>query len=102
MGTEAVATRRQKSQRHQPTLMSLTTELNIAGLVLNAAGVILLFFFAMPYRTRSEGKSFVTVVIPEVAEKELEQEGRYDHFAWLGLAAVLIGTSLQIWAAFLG
>lgn len=75
--------------------------LNVIGLLLNAAGVILLFFFAMPYRTRSEGKSVVTVFVPTVAEKNLKQEARYDRFAITGLVAVLLGTSLQIAAALL-
>ena len=80
----------------------MVTTLNIAGLVLNAMGVILLFFFAMPYRTRSEGKSPITVVIPGSPEKLVELEARYDHFAWLGLTAVVLGTMLQIWVALLG
>jgi len=81
----------------------MVTTLNIAGLILSATGVILLFFFAMPYRTRSEGKSPITVVIPGSPAKLVElEEARYDHFARLGLAAVALGTILQIWAALLG
>ena len=79
--------------------LSLATALNVAGLVLNALGVILLFFFAIPYRTRTEGKSPRTVVIPGVYEKAIRQEARYDRFALSGLAAVLVGTSLQILVA---
>jgi hypothetical protein len=30
--------------------------LNTSGLILNAAGVLLLFYFGMPYRTRTDGK----------------------------------------------
>jgi hypothetical protein len=81
----------------------MVTTLNIAGLILSATGVILLFFFAMPYRTRSEGKSPITVVIPGSPAKIVElEEARYDHFAWLGLTAVVLGTILQIWVALLG
>jgi hypothetical protein len=77
----------------------MATTLNIVGLVLNAVGVILLFFFAMPYRTRSEGKSPITVVIPGSSEKALEQEALFGRVAWVGLAAVVLGTILQIWTA---
>jgi hypothetical protein len=80
----------------------MATILSIAGLVLNAMGVILLFFFAMPYRTGSQAKSPITVVIPGSPERIVELEARYDHFAWLGLAAVVLGTVLQIWVALHG
>ncbi len=75
--------------------------LNVTGLLLNLLGVILLFFFAMPFRTRSDGKQAITVQTPTSIQKFLEQEARYDRFARIGLAALILGTILQICAALL-
>jgi hypothetical protein len=72
--------------------------LNIAGLILNAAGVILLFYFAMPYRTRTGGKTAQTVRTP-AGEQDVEQERVFDLFARTGLSCILVGTALQIWAS---
>jgi hypothetical protein len=48
---------------------------NIVGLLLVAAGVILLFFFAMPYRIRTGGR--VAIVTNERDEGEVKDEKRY-------------------------
>ena len=73
-------------------------QLNTVGLILNAAGVILLFYFAMPYRTRTGGKTVQTLVTP-AGEEDLKQEGVFDWLARTGLGCIFVGTALQICAS---
>ncbi len=71
--------------------------LNIAGLILNLIGVILLFRYGMPFRIRTEGKTAKTVVLPS-AGQTMRAERRYDQLGWLGLVLIIVGTALQILA----
>jgi hypothetical protein len=73
--------------------------LNIAGLLMNLAGVILLFRYGMPYRVRSEGLSYL--VTENVDKREAAAEKLYDWLGWLGLVLIVIGTGAQITAVFL-
>jgi hypothetical protein len=75
------------------------TYVNIAGLVMNMAGVILLFFFGMPYRTRMAG--YDAYVTEESDPKAASTEAWYDALGWLGLALILLGTAAQISAILL-
>jgi len=58
---------------------------SIIGLVLNVSGVLVLFYYGMPYRVRTGGDTGGTVL-------NMEQH----NLGLLGLGAVLIGTALQI------
>jgi hypothetical protein len=71
--------------------------LNTSGLILNAAGVLLLFYFGMPYRTRTEGKHPRTFVLLDRDEIQ-KTERRYDLLGRLGLSLILLGTVLQVYA----
>lgn len=68
--------------------------LNIWGLLANAAGVIILFRFAMPYRISSEGGE--SIVTEGVAAAEARRDTIYRWLGYLGLALVVIGTLLQL------
>ena len=70
--------------------------LNVVGLILNMAGVILLFRFAMPYRVRTDGKMNRTVITP-ASEGEVPTERLYDLLGQIGLGCVLVGTFLQVY-----
>jgi hypothetical protein len=74
--------------------------LNTSGLILNAAGVLLLFYFGMPYRTRTEGKHPRTFVLLD-RDKIQKTERRYDQLGRLGLLLILLGTVLQVCANWL-
>jgi hypothetical protein len=71
--------------------------LNVFGLILNLAGVILLFRYGMPYRVRTDGR-----VVTFVSEKEdlttKKLDRRYDCLGWIGLICVIFGTVFQILA----
>jgi hypothetical protein len=79
--------------------MTYASALNIAGLVMTLAGVILLFHFAMPFRTRMGGYSGYVTENPD--PKEVRAERRYDVLGWLGLALIVLGTAAQIIAILL-
>jgi hypothetical protein len=71
----------------------------ILGLLLGLIGVLLLFRYGMPYRVESKGQSFL--LLEGTDKTELAEDKRYRTFGNLGLAAVLIGTLLQVVGVFL-
>jgi hypothetical protein len=79
--------------------MSVTC-LNIAGLVMNLIGVILLFRYGMPFRVRTEGASYQ--LREEVDQTAIAAERRYGVLGWVGLVLIVIGTGAQIAASLIG
>lgn len=74
-----------------------TTLFNIVGIFLNAVGVVLLFYFAMPYRVRTDGE--VRLILEQTDIEAKAAEGRYDICAKLGLVSILAGAVCQAVAA---
>ena len=74
--------------------MTYTGALNIAGLLMNLVGVILLFAFGMPFRIRTGG--YTVRVTSPVDPKKVRTERWYDVLGWLGLALIVLGTVAQI------
>jgi len=70
--------------------------LTILGLFLNLIGVLILFRYGMPYRVRTGGA--VYIVMEKKNEVDEKEERRYDFFGWIGIALVVIGTGLQMFA----
>ncbi len=66
--------------------------LNIAGLLLSLAGVILLFFYGMPYRLQLLGEAITTR--PEPGDEQ--KLTRYKRRAGAGLSCIALGTALQV------
>ena len=64
---------------------------------MNAAGVSLLFYFGMPYRTRTEGKHPRTFVLLDREEVQ-KTERTYDLLGGFGLILILLGAALQVYA----
>lgn len=73
------------------------TILNIAGLLMNLGGVILLFRYGMPYRVRSEGLSYL--VTEQADKREVAIERWYGLLGWFGVILIVLGTAAQILAA---
>jgi len=71
----------------------------IAGLLMNLAGVILLFRYGMPYRVRTEGVNYL--ITEDVDKREVATERRYDLLGKLGLLLIVTGTVAQIAGALL-
>ncbi len=65
----------------------------ITGVLLNAVGVILLFFYAMPYRVRDEGEALWAKM---KSSEERQKDKRYEVRSLIGLALIILGTVLQI------
>lgn len=66
--------------------------LNIAGLVLSLFGVVLLFYYGMPYRLPFPGEPITGRPEPG-DDQELAQHKRR---AWTGLVCIILGTVLQV------
>jgi hypothetical protein len=71
--------------------------MNILGLLLNLAGVVLLFLFGMPFRVPTGGKVVTwTTASIDIQVKKLDD--LYSVLGWIGLSAIVLGTLLQIMA----
>jgi hypothetical protein len=67
---------------------------SLIGLGGNITGVVLLFFYVLPRRTRTEGKA-VTWISSTVNESLVKLERRWDVLSMIGLWSVIVGTLLQ-------
>ena len=71
--------------------------LKIFGLLLNLAGIVLLFLFEMPFRVATDSKTMLWTA-PSI---HVEVKKLHDIFAvlgWIGLFALVLGTLLQVLA----
>jgi hypothetical protein len=68
--------------------------LNVVGLILALAGVLLLFGFGMPFQVRTGGHS--ALLLEEEDQKQIALERRYDRLGWVGLVCIVLGTVCQI------
>jgi hypothetical protein len=71
--------------------------LNLIGLVLNLAGVLILFRYGMPFHVPTGGA--VAYVTEEPDQAEIALEHRYTVYGYIGLACLIVGTILQMVAA---
>jgi hypothetical protein len=72
--------------------------LNILGLCLNLAGIVLLFVFEMPFRVATGSKTVPWITsIMDVQVKTLDDVSTVP--GWIGLLMLVFGTLLQILAA---
>jgi hypothetical protein len=69
--------------------------LNIAGLLLALAGVLLLFRYGMPYQVRTGGRE-VRWQTGQANQDQIKLERRYDRLGWFGLVCIVAGTLCQI------
>ena len=73
---------------------------NIAGIIASLVGVLTLFRYGMPYRTRTRGKNNLVLWGDEAVDRDdLAQEKRYDVIGWIGIALIIVGAGLQIVAS---
>jgi hypothetical protein len=68
--------------------------LNSFGLVLNLAGVLLLFRYGMPYRTRTDGMQ--SILLEKKDDNAIRVERMYGFYGWIGIVLIVTGTILQI------
>ena len=80
--------------RQKPDVAVLPRQLNISGLSLSLIGVLLLFFFGMPYRVRSGGQSYI--VTEQTNAEEKVKDALFRKLGFAGLVLIALGTFLQI------
>jgi hypothetical protein len=68
--------------------------LNIAGLIANLVGVILLFLYGMPYRVRTGG-NVATWTVAKADPAIVRVEWWYTLAGWIGLALIVIGQACK-------
>jgi hypothetical protein len=73
---------------------------SIIGLAASLIGVLLLFRYGMPYRTRTGGETYYVASGPP-NKKEQRAETIYTILGWLGLVIVILGTLCQMIGAWL-
>jgi len=71
-----------------------TPDWNVAGLILNLIGVILLFRYGMPYRVRTGGNQ-IRAISGRTDEATVKAEQRYDKLGLVGLVLIVLGTLSQ-------
>lgn len=82
-------------------LMAYAAAFNVAGLIANLVGVILLFRYGMPYRVRTGGQTTRKTSGP-LNQDEIREEERYAWFGKAGLVLIVHGTLAQIVGAIIG
>jgi hypothetical protein len=68
--------------------------LNILGLLLALAGILLLFRYGMPYETRTGGQS--ALLLEGQDQNQIALEQHYVRWGWVGLVCIVAGTVCQI------
>jgi len=91
---QRLVTKNALDARQKPDVAVLPRQLNISGLSLSLIGVLLLFFFGMPYRIRSEGQSYI--VTEQANAEEKAKDAFFSKLGFAGLALIALGTFLQI------
>jgi hypothetical protein len=71
--------------------------LNLSGLALNLAGVLILFRYGMPFHLPSGG--VVHLILEQTDQAEVELERRYTLCGYIGLFLLITGTVFQMVAA---
>ena len=79
--------------------MKLPAAFSVAGLVLNLAGVVLLFRYGMPYKVETRGQILLAAEQEDPAARVTERHYRW--LGWIGLVLIIAGTALQALGAIL-
>ena len=77
----------------------LAKVVNSVGLLLDVAGVLLLFKFGLPEDVRRKGESYL--LLEKTDEAEMAKGKRYDFWARVALSLVLLGFVLQLISNFM-
>lgn len=80
--------------------MSVTSSLlNTIGIVLSSIGVIVLFYFGMPFHVPTGGS--IGIAIEEINQDDIRIERRNTILGYLGLIMIIAGASIQIVAVWI-
>ncbi len=78
--------------------LTASSGLAILGMVRNLVGVVLLFLYGMPFKTRRSGPA---LLIRHKNAAEERDEKLHDKMGWIGLLTITFGTVFQIIAVLL-
>jgi hypothetical protein len=78
---------------------TLSDGINTIGLILDIAGVVLVWRFGLPPRVNRGGASYF--MLEETDQDELKREARYDRLSRAGLGLVVVGFAIQLLSNFL-
>jgi hypothetical protein len=72
----------------------MSPTLNVVGLLMNLAGVILLFRYGMPYRVRTGGNELRFTGATD--QETVKAEQLYARLGVIGLVLIVLGTAAQV------
>ncbi len=75
------------------TMANTPAYLNIAGLVLDIVGVIILFKFGLPADIRRGG--ITHLITEQIDQEEADEAARYDRWSLFGLITLIVGFLVQ-------
>jgi hypothetical protein len=70
---------------------------SVVGMMMGLVGVLLLFRYGMPFHVETGGVTLIS--IEQVDVEEIKKEKVYKILGYIGIALVVVGTALQIKAA---
>lgn len=79
--------------------MNAAQSIAVSGIVVNLAGVLMLFRYGMPYHVESKG--VVLLALEETDHEEIKLERRYRLLGYAGLFLIVAGSALQALAVLL-
>ena len=85
-----------RTDRYQ-AVTEMNRALNVTGLILNLVGVLILLRYGMPFHVPTGGAVSLTLETRDQATIALEQ--RYEIYGYIGLGFLILGTVLQMVAA---
>jgi hypothetical protein len=72
--------------------------INMVGQGLSLVGLIMLFYFGMPFHVPTKGKSFL--LLEETDFESLKKEQSYSVGGYIGFGLSVLGTALQMYVSF--
>ncbi len=76
--------------------LSCARQLTLVGLFLGLVGVVILFYFGMPFHVPTHG--FTALGTEAVNKADIALERRYTIYGYIGFACLVLGTCLQMLA----
>jgi len=73
---------------------SLARKLTFWGLLLGLVGVVILFYYGMPFHVPTNGATFL--LTEAINKADIALEHRYTLYGYAGLGCLIIGTILQM------
>jgi hypothetical protein len=70
---------------------------NVAGVLISLVGLLILFYYGMPFRVASGGVTYL--ITEQVDEREKDVDRRYKLLGYIGLALAIAGGLMQAYGS---